>query len=103
MSTGLRETLQRIIGKRQVSLSLLGHFERIERERDDCRAILARITAENPTCLGHVPDDPSVNPQVCVRCLQPYPCEVRRLWILLDEAQRKLAPDTSTDTSDSRT
>jgi hypothetical protein len=34
MSTGLRETLQRIIGKRQVSLSLLGHFERIERELD---------------------------------------------------------------------
>jgi hypothetical protein len=42
---------------------------------------------ENTACLGHVPKEPCAAQTVCVRCDQPYPCEVRRMWILLGQSQ----------------
>lgn len=56
---------------------------------DERGAQLQALTVENPECLGHVPEGQSLTTAgVCERCRQPYPCEVRRLWILKDAAER---------------
>jgi len=72
-------------------------------ERDDAEAAaqatiaqldaqVATLTTENPECLGHIPDVVAESDRGrCVRCLQPYPCEVRRMWIRWGEENRQLA------------
>lgn len=55
-------------------------------------AQVAALTTENPECLGHIPDVVAESDHGrCVRCLQPYPCEVRRMWIRWGEENRQLA------------
>ena len=51
------------------------------------------LTAENPTCLGHVPSNPAApcSEQRCGRCGQSAPCEVRRMWILWGQMKRAAA------------